>query len=273
MAIFSVDTSRCRRDGACAAVCPVSIVDLPAGGGPPQVPREKALWCIRCGHCEAACPHGALSLDRPAGEAPALDEALRPAPEQAAQFLRSRRSVRRYRPDALPRDEIETILDVARYAPSGGNRQPVQWLVLHETARVRELARLTIEWVRGQTGSEQPALPPVYASYLLSAWERGEDPVCRGAPHLVVAFAHDEQRGAPVDCTIALSYLELAAHARGLGACWAGFVMMGLGGSEAVRQALGLPPRHRAHGAMMLGRPAERYYRIPKRNSAKVLWR
>ena len=40
-----------------------------------------------------------------------------------------RRSIRKYKSDMLPKEQIEKILDVARVAPSGKNRQPWKFLV------------------------------------------------------------------------------------------------------------------------------------------------
>ena len=54
-------------------------------------------------------------------------------------------------------------------------------------------------------------------------WESGADTILRGAPVLVQVHAHKDERTAPQGCTIATAYLELAATAHGLGACWAGF--------------------------------------------------
>ena len=53
--------------------------------------------------------------------------------EDIGYYLQKRRSVRRFTDDAVSKEEILKILDIARYAPSGGNRQPIQWLVVHDT--------------------------------------------------------------------------------------------------------------------------------------------
>jgi nitroreductase len=44
--------------------------------------------------------------------------------------------------------------DNARYAASGGNSQQTQWLVVHDPEKVRRIAGLTIEWMKGmESGS------------------------------------------------------------------------------------------------------------------------
>ena len=51
------------------------------------------------------------------------------------QAIESRRSIRRFKPDALPHETIEMILDAARLAPSGKNEQPWQFVVVQGDER------------------------------------------------------------------------------------------------------------------------------------------
>jgi len=72
---------------------------------------------------------------------------------------------------------------------------------------------------------------------------------------------------------IALAQFELAAVARGIGTCWAGFLMRTAKVYPPLHAALGLPEGHSVCGALMLGMPKYRYPRIPQRDGAKVEWR
>src|SRR5271154_6422758 len=53
----------------------------------------------------------------------------------AAEAIRSRRSVRAFLPKPVPRQTVETILDIARNAPNGSNIQPWQVFVVHGKKR------------------------------------------------------------------------------------------------------------------------------------------
>ena len=65
-----------------------------------------------------------------------------------------------------------------------------------------------------------------YIPTLLAAWEAGNDPVCRGAPHLVIAHIPEGNPVASVDALIALTHFDIAAPGFGIGTCWAGFLSM-----------------------------------------------
>jgi len=114
--------------------------------------------------------------------------------------LRTRRSIRGFKPDAVPRERIEKVLEGARIAPSAANRQPWHFIVVTDAGKRKALsAAYGKEW-------------------------------CWGAPAVIVACARPElawKRGdginySWVDVAIAFDHLTLAAHAEGLGTCWIG---------------------------------------------------
>ena len=184
--------------------------------------------------------------------------------------MRVRRSVRSFRDKPVPRDELARLLDVARYAPSGSNRQPVSWLVVYDTAEVKRLAGMVEDSVLYSASQQVPAAATATVRQMERARQRGLDLICRGAPHLVVAHT---PKGAGNNGVIALTYLELAAYSLGLGACWGGFFTGAAQGWGPLQQALGLPEGHVVCGAMLVGYPKYRYRRIPVRNEARVTWR
>ena len=52
------------------------------------------------------------------------------SPEALLALLKARRSIRRYRPDPIPDEYVDKIIEVARWAPSGANSQPWQFIVV-----------------------------------------------------------------------------------------------------------------------------------------------
>src|SRR5512137_173823 len=58
---------------------------------------------------------------------------------QVMEAIRERRSVRRYRPKELSVDDLEMLLEAARLAPSGANRQPWEMVAVTDPKRIRDL--------------------------------------------------------------------------------------------------------------------------------------
>ncbi len=272
MALLSIDTDKCKKDGICAAVCPMGIIEWAKGGNPRPAPEAEEL-CIACGHCVAACPHGAMNhRDMPSRDCPPIQKDLVPSPEQIKQFLRSRRSVRVYEPDPPDRQAITELLQVAAYAPSGHNTQPTQWIVRHDREELTRLSGLVIDWMKVVIQKQPELAATLHMERVVARWEAGTDTILRGAPVLIQAHAPKDERTAPQACTIALAYVELAAPAFGLGACWAGFFNAASLMYPPLGQELGLPPGHQVFGSMMLGKPRYRYYRLPLRKQARITW-
>ncbi len=268
MSLFSIDQDKCGRDGLCVAECPLHIIELKDESQVPTPVNGAEEMCINCGHCMAVCSHGAFSLDKVAlDECTVIDKELEAGTQASLQFLKSRRSIRSYQSKPVDRETLERIVDTARWAPTALNLQPVQWLILETPGEVKKLSGLVIEWIKGAE-----AFPENYKKVYLEAWEKGRELVFRGAPHLAIAHAAPESLMPATDCPIALTYLELAAHACGVGACWAGILMMAVA-DPAVARALNLPEGHKLQGAMMLGYSQYKYHLIPQRNKTIAQWR
>ena len=70
------------------------------------------------------------------------------------EVMRTTSAVREFTDDPLPDDVLRTILDNARFAPSGGNRQGTQVLVVRDMDARRQLAELTIPGARRYTAQK-----------------------------------------------------------------------------------------------------------------------
>jgi nitroreductase/NAD-dependent dihydropyrimidine dehydrogenase PreA subunit len=274
MSIFNIDQDKCRRDGICVQECPAQII-VQAGKDDFPSPADNAdEFCIDCGHCVAVCPHRALTLrTMPLEKFPKVEKKLHPLPQQIKHFLMARRSVRKYKEAPVAHGLLENLLDTARYAPTGSNKQEVHWMVFENPAEVRQLASLVIDSMRVMLPEMQDEYLSIRMKRIISAWDQGKDRILRGAPHLVVVHSPAEVPFAGVDCVIALTYLELYAYALGLGTCWAGYFTSAANLYAPLSAALQLPEGHICSGAIMLGYPQYKYERIPMRKEAQVTWR
>ena len=268
-----VDRDKCNQCGLCVVECPIRIIRIREQDSVPSWVGGGSRLCLNCGHCVAVCPPGAVGLEtmKPEECTPTRRDLL-PTPKQVEHFLKSRRSVRVYQEQPVEREKLAKLIDIASYAPSGHNGQPVEWLVLTDKKDVRRLAELTADWLRWVIKEEPTLAGMLQAKRVVAGWDSGADVVARGAPHLIIA--HTDQYGVHAgDCTIALTYLELAAYSLGLGACWAGYMQGAAVLYPPMIEALQLPEGHQSFGVMMVGYPAHKLSRIPLRNKPRIAWR
>jgi nitroreductase/Pyruvate/2-oxoacid:ferredoxin oxidoreductase delta subunit len=274
MSVFSIDDAKCTRCGICVLECPPRIIEMLDPKAQPSVIPDQAERCITCGHCVATCPFAAISLKamRPE-DCDLVSKGLMPTAEQVEYLLKSRRSIRVYKEKPVPNAVLAKLIDIARYAPSGHNAQPLHWLVVEDPAEVKKLAGLVIDWMSLLIKKSPRLVEQFHFDIFVNAWERGEDRVLRGAPHLIVAHAPKDTGLAQENSAIALTYVELAAYSQGLGTCWAGYLLAAASSFPALINALALPGGHKCFGAMMVGYPKHEFKRIPLRNEPSIIWR
>ncbi len=115
------------------------------------------------------------------------------------ELISARYSVRAYKPDPLPDNALNQILEAARLAPTAANHQPFQVIVIHTQGRQAELNRIYHrEWFT------QAPLILCMCGLAENGWVR----------------AHDGANYTHVDTAIVMDHIVLAATDLGLGTCW-----------------------------------------------------
>ena len=154
-----------------------------------------------------------------------------PSPESTLALLKARRSIRRYRPDPVPDEMVEQLLEAGRWAPSASNRQPWAFIVVRDEEVRRQVAQ--------------------HAAYYLIRWAHVSQ-----AP-LLIALCGDRRN--PIyrqflheDVGLAGGQIMLQARALGLGTCWIG----GLD-RKAIAAILCVPEHMQVIGLLTVGFPAE----------------
>lgn len=275
MMAFYVDTTKCRKDGICAAVCPVGIIRGKAGELP-VLDDSKAGRCIRCGQCMAFCPTQAcsapgLSLD----DCRFLRPELYPSTEELEELVFSRRSIRNFKNKPVPRDVFERITDSCRWTPTGHNRQAYRWIILESRDEVAAFLEIFFAWLERLPEVDPEEAKAAHATGVVRAWrERGLDVITRGAPHIVIT-AGPEGNSEWTDGTVALTYFELLAQSLGVGCMWSGYFlrMFRHASGTAAREYLGLKPGELAYGAQIVGYPKFTAVSRPPRNPARIVWK
>lgn len=267
MELITVNQAKCVQCGMCAEVCPVGILDMGETG--PEVVQPQA--CIACGHCVAVCPQAALdNSNTPLAGQTALPNFPVLTAETAEQFLRSRRSVRRYKKTAVPREQLQRLIEIARFAPTASNGQGVSYIIVENKKILEKATALTIEFMEAP---DRISLHWSFPHHVRAYKETGADKILRDAPHLILATASKNFPRGRENTIFSLAYLELFAPALGLGSCWAGLLEMCLfAGYEPLLKLFNIPEDKVITGAVMVGYPQYKYQRLVDRNPLDVTW-
>ena len=160
------------------------------------------------------------------------------------ELVKSRYACRSYEPRPIEQDKLLRVLEAARLAPSGSNRQPWKFVVVYD----REVKRRLVHACANQTFIA--TAPVVIAG-------------CGLMPDRIMSCGVP---GDPVDVAIAMEHLSLAATAEGLASCW-----IGAFSQDEVREVLGVPPLVKVIELMTLGYPADRLRVKPRKPLAEII--
>jgi nitroreductase len=173
----------------------------------------------------------------------------------------------------VAREILLQILDVARFASTGGNMQGLSYLVISDKGKLAEISGATLSGLEEALAAGMEVAPHVGA-IILRARLTGKDVILRNAPHLIVAMCDKDFMRGPENARFSLAYAELFAPTVGVGTCWAGFVQArAFDGYPPLLKALDLPENKKVAGALMAGYPRYEYRRLVDRNPLDIQWR
>lgn len=292
--------------------------------------RNIPYWgkvCLACHNCDAICPQGALSmntfyridegrwataLDIPMDVKDGLPNPLRlssPVPFEdieskitpTEKVIYTRRSVRVFKKDPVPRELIERVLEAGRFAPTAGNCLGVKFIVITDKGLMKELSDATVAFL-GKIVSvfrEKSPGKNIIKRLLTLIFANGTDPrpnaaitgVCSpqfgdgdpidvffGAPCAIMVVPHalhisDKELGMGIAC----QNMVLAAHSLGLGTCYVGLVTNTINkdfkSKAKFKKRLGLSwPFDKPAMFLLMGYPAVHTDRAVTRDFPPVEW-
>ncbi|MCC5990593.1 MAG: nitroreductase family protein [Thermosphaera sp.] len=161
--------------------------------------------------------------------------------EHCFEPLLKRRSIRVFKDEEVPLDLVLKAIDVARYAPSAGNRQPWRFIVIRDRSRIEALAKILKH--------PRPLLNAKTAVLVLA--NKDESPVSY-----------------MVDASLAAMYFWLALHCTGLGAVW----IQTLRNVEEILEFVGAPSNYVPIGLFAIGWPGEQPVAKERKHLSEIVF-
>ncbi|MBC3537714.1 nitroreductase [Megasphaera hominis] len=112
--------------------------------------------------------------------------------------MEERRSIRKYKPDMVPCDVVDRIIEAGLYAASGMGKQATKIIALTNKEIRDELSKLNCK---------------------IGGWDEGFDPFY-GAPVVLIVLADKTWVNHVYDGSLVMGNLMLAAYSEGIGSCW-----------------------------------------------------
>ena len=172
--------------------------------------------------------------------------------ETTLQEMKTRRSVRKYKPELPPREALEKIIEAGLYAASGKGLQSSMIVAVTDKAlrdRLMEMNRM------------------------IGGWAEGFDPFY-GAPAVLLVLADKSSANHVYDGSLTMGNMMLAAHALGLGSCWINRAREEFDSDEgkAILRELGIEGDWEGIGHCVVGIPDSDVPDAKPRKDGRVVW-
>jgi len=192
----------------------------------------------------------------------------RPSDNSVLSAIRTRRAVRAFKSDPIPRDVLMEILEAGNWAPSGGNFQPWRFVVVEDVEmrhRLRDSAHphWEKEFSQGPLSEQfKNLVTDIYRRCVgwdfqsfeqlrprVAEWKDG---IYYDAP--VFVFVLGDGVHAPMDCPMVCLNMMLAAHSLGVGSIWVSHGLLGLKDPQ-MKADLGIKDQEQVYGPVLIGYP------------------
>lgn len=273
--IIKIDQASCTKCGKCIRVCPSMLFSIN------DHVSVDSQGCIECGHCVATCPTGSIThSDFPESSIHKIDYSALPSPEQMLLISRTRRSNRAFSKQAIPQQMLDMILEAAHRAPTASNLQQVEFTVVTDPEKLRQISRFTIDTfasiVRKLTNPLikpilKLAMPSIYNyvpsfNRLTQEYDKGNDMVLRGATAVIFIHTPTKSRFGAQDSNLAYQNGSLMAESLGVSQFYTGFVCSAI--KQSKKELLGIPGT--IHAGMALGMPSFRFENYIDKKPIKI---
>ncbi|MBN1647473.1 MAG: nitroreductase family protein [Spirochaetales bacterium] len=280
---MNINRDVCTKCGNCLEECPTFAIAEDKTGL--HIDPEK---CIACAHCAAVCPAGAVEGCR-------IRKRCEVKPDTAdfLDFMRNKRSVRRYSDSPVSEEDMATIVASAMSAATASNTMDWQLYMytgeklaglrramLSVFVRLGRIVRLVLTSpVLRLIARATPARPYVLRKRTAQTFDgyldeirNGRDPLLFDAPLLMVLTSpkHNKNYG-PVNCAIAGTQMMETALTLGIGSCMVGFAEYILNLFPGIKKKAGIPRRQKVFLVFTLGHTAVRFLANPIRDYPVLL--
>lgn len=277
--MFKVNRDKCVGCSQCVNDCPTGVISLVD-----NIAEINNKNCLKCGHCIAICPLNAVSTDEYNMDEviPYNKGSFSVDPDNLLNFIKFRRSVRKFKNKKVENNKVSKIIDAGRFTQTSTNSQDVSYIVI--TEKLDELRSLTYESLKNKgeyilSNLNDDSLTPKterlkkYAYMWVHMYdEYKRDPIKNDKLFFNAPLAIVVTSPTSINAGLASSNMELMTDALGLGTFFCGFFVVASQNNKKILDLLGIDDSKEIATCLVIGYPDIQYKRTTPRKDAKVKW-
>ncbi|ADY56103.1 nitroreductase [Syntrophobotulus glycolicus DSM 8271] len=171
---------------------------------------------------------------------------------EVVKAIKNRRSVRKYKPEQINEDILNTIIEAGIFAPSAHNQQPWHFTVIQNKELLQDINLKTRE---SMLESE--------VDWIQKMASKTDFKVTYGAPTLIVVSGRKDALAWPADCAAAIQNMLIAAESLNIGSVWLGLLRFYFAREEV--KALKIPEGYEPYYGAVFGYKVLEHQQAPKR--------
>lgn len=272
--MFKVDREICIACMQCIKDCPTRVISLEEGKA--YIHNDN---CIKCGHCVAICPVKAVSTDDyDMDEVKQYDkETFNVDPDNLLNFIKFRRSIRRFKDKPVEKEKLVQIIDAGRFTQTSRNCQDVSYTVVTENLdKLKELAYEALkrkgEYILANLTPETEYLKRYAELWLHSYNQYKEDPINNDRLFFNAPSAIFVTSPTAINGGLASADMALMTYSLGLGTFFSGFLLVACQDNKEILDFLGIRDSKEIISCLVIGYPDVKYQRTVPRKKADVKW-
>ncbi|MFH1781997.1 MAG: nitroreductase [Candidatus Omnitrophota bacterium] len=180
------------------------------------------------------------------------------------ELMKSRRSIRKYLDKPIPKEIVEDLIDVSKWAPSGMNHQPWGFIAIQDKALIKELSDRSIPYIK-KLIEENPQLRRYKRRMSVENFS-----IFYHAPCVIIILGKKESYSCDMDCAMAAQNLMLKAHSLNIGSCWVGMMNV-LEKDEWFRKRFEIPEEYKIVAPLALGYYENKDIPVIERKDPEIL--
>jgi NAD-dependent dihydropyrimidine dehydrogenase PreA subunit/nitroreductase len=285
---LKLDSEKCTRCGDCVKICPALVFEQKELTETPAIVNESL--CIGCAQCMMICPVDAISV--PGYSVDEIGEIGKlPNPEEIANLILSRRSVRNFTDQRVNRALLEKIVLLADSAPSADNSRSTEFTILQNPESIKLVEQYTAEGLQKMIKVIRNPFMRLFAKRIMgdqylamknllqSIAEFVLDPnlmekhwLLHGASTLIAFHGQPTKMGASVNAQLCVQNALIAIHGLGLGGFYSGFVSVVAPRDKRLLELFKVPETNKLYAVVVLGHPKIKFTRYVHRKTPSINW-
>lgn len=290
--MIKINSETCKKCHICVVTCPAKLFIIEENKSLTINPK-KEYTCLKCGQCMAVCETKSIFVDDMTYEKDFFEIEQHEQNFESFNYLIStRRSVRNFKKQPVPRELIQKIIDSLSFVPFGSLKQSVEITVINNREIIEKgLPIISVFYRKIEKWFSNPFMKRIIKknagienyntiqNHLLPRIKvghydltNGSDNITRNAPAIILFHAEKSSESHTEDAMIYATYAMLSSHALGLGATIIGLVPAALNKEPELRKLFKIPDNHETVNSVIIGYPKIKYLRGIKRDKRISDW-